>query len=194
MLSMAGAPQPEQGNPMVNVKAATQAAKVNIQFSGRLYQIGVVVRDLEDGMRHYSTLLGLGPYARIDTDYIGRYRDWTGRISNRNAFARWGDLYLEMIEPGTGQSNAREWLETRGEGIFHLGYATDDLKQRPGGVDVCFESLDTRLPSGQPAVIHLDTVGQLGYFVELSDSGLAERLSDWINAVHVGKADPAAFE
>lgn len=164
-----------------------------IRFDGELYQIGVVVRSLEQGMAHYASLLGLGPYARIDTDYTGRYRDWTGRIANRNAFARWGKLYLELIEPGIGQSNAREWLETRGEGIFHLGYATDDLDQRPGGVAVCFESLDTRLPSGKPAIIHLDTVDQLGYFLELADRALAERLSRWIDAVHDGSADPNAF-
>ena len=123
-----------------------------MKFNGTLYQIGV-----------------------------GRYREWTGRIANRNAFARWGALYLEMIEPGAGQSNAREWLETRGEGIFHLGYATDDLDQRPGGVEVCFETLSNRTPEGKPAVIHLDTVEQLGYFVELADSALATQLCNWID-------------
>lgn len=152
-----------------------------MNFNGTLYQIGVVVRDLEAGMAHYSALLGLGPYQRIDTDYTGRYRNWTGRIANRNAFARWGALYLEMVEPGTGQSNAREWLETRGEGIFHLGYATDDLDQRPAGVEVCFETLSNRTAEGKPAVIHLDTVDQLGYFVELADRALAENLCRWID-------------
>jgi methylmalonyl-CoA/ethylmalonyl-CoA epimerase len=173
--------------------STTGAANPALRFEGRFYQIGVVVRSLEQGMAHYSTLLGLGPWARIDTDYTGRYRDWTGRIANRNAFARWGDMYLEMIEPGIGNSNAREWLDTRGEGIFHLGYATDDLEQRPGGVEVCFESLGARLPSGKAAVVHLDTVEQLGYFVELSDSSLVERLSNWIDSVHAGTADPASF-
>ena len=152
-----------------------------MHFEGKLYQIGVVVRDLNVGMHHYSTLLGLGPYKRLDTDYRGRYRDWIGRIANRNAFARWGDLYLEMIEPGEGQSTAKEWLRTRGEGIFHLGYATDDLDQRPGGVQVCFESLDTRTADGKCAVIHLDTLEQLGYYVELSDRALADNLSRWID-------------
>jgi len=147
-----------------------------LNFSGDLYQIAVVVRNLEQGMARYSTLLGLGPYWRLDTHYQGRYRDWSGTIANRNAFARWGDLYLEMIEPGEGLSNAREWLETRGEGIFHLGYATDDLDQRPGGVGVCFESLSHRLASGAPAVLHLDTVDQLGYFVELADRAMVKGL------------------
>jgi hypothetical protein len=153
-----------------------------MKFNGTLYQIGVVVRNLEAGMQHYSTLLGLGPYARLDTSYMGRYRNWTGRIANRNAFARWANLYLEMIEPGIGESNAMEWLRTRGEGIFHLGYATDDLDQRPGGVEACFEVLDTRAALGGPAVIQLDTVEQLGYFVELADRALVEKLCTWIDA------------
>ena len=79
-----------------------------MEFKGDLYQIGVVVRDIDAGMEQYRRLLGLGPFWRLDTRYEGRYRDWTGVFANRNAFTRWGDLYLEMIEPGLGQGNARE--------------------------------------------------------------------------------------
>ena len=148
---------------------------------GDFYQIGVVVRDIERGMAHYRELLGVGPFWRLDTDYHGRYRDWTGRFANRNAFARWGDLYLEMIEPVHGEGNAKEWLETRGEGIFHLGYAVDDLAWRPEGAECVFESWGATLPDGAPAVIHLDTVAELGYFVELSDRALVERLNSGID-------------
>ncbi|GAC1577736.1 MAG: hypothetical protein NVS3B5_09980 [Sphingomicrobium sp.] len=148
---------------------------------GDFYQIGVVVRDLDPGMAQYRTLLGLGPFMQMQTRYRGRFRDWEGTIANRNAFTKWGDLYLEMVEPGLGQGNAREWLETRGEGIFHLGYATDNLTQRPGGAPVCFESFGATLANGAPAVIHLDTVAQLGYFVELSDRGLVDRLNSAVD-------------
>jgi methylmalonyl-CoA/ethylmalonyl-CoA epimerase len=146
-------------------------------LQGDFFQVGVVVRDLDCGMEQYRRLLGLGPFMQIRTDYRARYRNWEGRISNRNAFARWGDMYLEMVEPGIGEGNAREWLETRGEGIFHLGYAVDDLSQRPGGVECCFESFGATMPDGSAAVIHLDTVDMLGYFVELSDRALANRLN-----------------
>lgn len=152
-----------------------------MQPPGDFYQIGVVVRDIEEGMARYGKLLGVGPFWRLDTDYHGRYRDWTGRFANRNAFARWGDLYLEMIEPVLGEGNAKEWLETRGEGIFHLGYAVDDLSWRPQGVECVFESWGATLPDGEPAVIHLDTVAELGYFVELSDRALVERLNAGID-------------
>lgn len=152
-----------------------------MKFEGDFYQIGVVVRDIDAGMAHYRDLLGLGPFWRLDTDYEGRYRDWRGRFANRNAFTKWGDVYLEMIEPVVGQGNAREWLETRGEGIFHMGYAVDDMHQRPGGVECVFESWGATLPDGEAAVIHLDTVAQLGYFVELSDRALVAKLNAGID-------------
>ncbi len=162
-----------------------------MQFEGDFYQIGVVVRDLERGMEQYRKLLGLGPFMQMQTHYRGRYRGWEGTIANRNAFAKWQNLYLELVEPGLGAGNAREWLETRGEGIFHLGYATDDISQRPGGVAVCFEAFGATLPNGDAAVIHLDTVAQLGYFVELSDRSLVGRLNAAIDDFAAGAEKPA---
>jgi hypothetical protein len=121
-----------------------------MKFDGDLYQVGVVVRNIEQGMARYRALLGLGPFWRLDTNYHGRYRNWRGTFANKNAFARWGDLYLEMIEPGLGEGNAKEWLETRGEGIFHVGYATDNLDQRPGGVEVCSSPLVHLMQMARP--------------------------------------------
>ena len=154
---------------------------------GDFYQVGVVVRDIDEGMAHYRKLLGLGPFWRLDTDYEGRYRDWRGRFANKNAFTSWGNLYLEMIEPVQGEGNAKEWLETRGEGIFHLGYAVDDLAQRPEGAECVFESWGATLDNGDSAVIHLDTVSQLGYFVELSDRALVNRLNAGIDRFLAGE-------
>ena len=152
-----------------------------MNIEGDFYQVGVVVRDIDKAMEQYRKLLGLGPFWRLDTSYEGRYRDWRGHFANKNAFTKWGDLYLEMIEPGEGEGNAKEWLETRGEGIFHLGYAVDDMSRRPEGVEVCFESFGVTLANGDPTVIHLDTVDQLGYFVELSDRSLVNKLNKMID-------------
>jgi methylmalonyl-CoA/ethylmalonyl-CoA epimerase len=162
-----------------------------MKLDGDFYQIGVVVADIDRGMDHYRRLLGLGPFWRLDTDYEGRYRDWRGRFANRNAFTRWGKVYLEMIEPVLGEGNAKEWLETRGEGIFHLGYAVDDLGQRPDGVECVFESWGATLANGDAAVIHLDTVAQLGYFVELSDRDLVTRLNAGIDRFLTGQGNSA---
>jgi hypothetical protein len=149
---------------------------------GDFYQIGVVVADIDQGIEHYRSLLGLGPFWRLDTDYEGRYRDWHGRIVNKNAFTKWGDVYLEMIQPIVGKGNAKEWLDNCGPGIFHLGYAVDDLSQRPAEAPCVFESWGAQTENGGAAVIHLDTVDQLGYFVELADRNLVVKLSQKIDA------------
>jgi len=148
-----------------------------LPVAGTVYQIGVVVPNLEQGMANYSRILGLENWKRLDTDYIGRYRDWEGRIANRNAFARWGDIHLEMIEPGVGEGNAMEWLRTRGMGMFHLGVAVDDVRDRPSDIEVVFEVRGMTQPDGSPALIHIDTVPLLGYFLELTWRPMADRLS-----------------
>ncbi len=148
-----------------------------LPVDGKIYQIGVVCPNLEESMEHYSRILGLGDWKRMDTDYIGRYRDWEGRIANRNAFAVWGDIHLEMIEPGVGEGNAMEWLRTRGAGIFHLGISVADVRVRPADLEPVFEVRSQTQPDGSPAIVHLDTVPQLGYFLELTYRPLAEMLA-----------------
>jgi hypothetical protein len=86
-----------------------------------------------------------------------------------------------MIEPKQGNSGAREWLERRGEGIFHLGYVVDGPPVAPPGIKACFETLDTRV-DGRPAIIHLDTVDRLGYFVELTHRKVSDGLIRWIDS------------
>ncbi len=150
-------------------------------LNATLHQIGVIVRDLEQGMAHYRDLVGLGPFMTMRTRYEARFHDWRGTIANHNAFAKWGDLYLEMVEPGEGDGIHRHWLETRGEGIFHLGFWTDDMSQRPGGAEVCFEPMGAVNPDGSPRIVMFDTLKELGWYVELADRQLVETLNSGID-------------
>lgn len=149
----------------------------SLPFDGTIYQVGAVCANLEQGMADYSRVLGLTDWKRLDTDYTGRYRDWRGRIANRNAFAQWGDIHLELIEPGLGEGNAKEWLRTRGPGIFHIGIAVDDVRNRPEDIEVVFEVTAHTQPDGSPVIVHLDTVAMFGYFVELAYRPMAEGLA-----------------
>lgn len=150
-------------------------------LNATLHQVGVIVRDLEQGMARYRDLLGLGPFMTMRTNYEARFHDWRGTVANHNAFAKWGDLYLEMVEPGIGEGVHRHWLETRGEGIFHLGFWTDDMSQRPGGAAVCFESMGAVNPDGSARIIMLDTLDELGWYIELGDREMVEGLNTMID-------------
>jgi len=142
-------------------------------FEGELCQIGIVVKDLEAGMARYSAMLGVSGWKRLDTDYRARFRQWEGRIANRNAFAALGNIHVELVEPGVGEGIAKEWLQRRGEGIFHLAFGTGDLWQRPGGAEVIFANLDRVQHDGHPEIVMLDTEAELGWYMELMPQSLA---------------------
>ena len=151
-------------------------------IDGRLYHLGVVVKDIDDGMDLYRRLLGVPSFHRLDTNYQARHRDWEGTIANRNAFGRWGDLVVELVEPGLGHGPAGEYLSRFGPGVFHVGYATDDPTQTPGGFRPCFEVHPTRRPDGSFGIVYLDTLDSLGFFVELVERASAERVIATVEA------------
>jgi 4-hydroxyphenylpyruvate dioxygenase-like putative hemolysin len=43
------------------------------------------------------------------------------------AFVESGDVQIELIQPVEGKNLYTEFLETRGEGIHHLGYQVEDM-------------------------------------------------------------------
>lgn len=149
-------------------------------IEGRLYHVGIAVQDLEAAMQTYRTLFGVTAFHRIDTNYPARHRDWEGSIANRNAFGMVGPLMVELVEPGLGDGPAREFLDQRGQGIFHIGYATDHPTQRPGGVAPCFEVHSSRRADGSYGIVYLDTLDSLGYFVELVDTPIADGLIELV--------------
>ncbi|MBV9995368.1 MAG: VOC family protein [Caulobacteraceae bacterium] len=152
-------------------------------IDGRLYHFGVVVRDIDAGMARYRTLLGVPAFSRLDTHYEARHRDWRGIIANKNAFGRWGDLVVELVQPGLGNGPAGEFLASRGEGVFHVGYATDDPTQRPGGVTPCFEVHSSRRADGSFGIVYLDTLDALGFFVELVEQEVARRTVERVESL-----------
>jgi methylmalonyl-CoA/ethylmalonyl-CoA epimerase len=143
-------------------------------IEGHMYHLGVVTRDIDTAMTNYREVLGLGPFWRLDTHYPARFRGHDTTIANHNAFGQWGELLIEIVQPGLGHGPQHEALRDRGEGIFHVGYSTTNPDQRPTGVGACFEVLDTQsLPTG---IVYLDTLATLGYFVELVPEAQANSL------------------
>ncbi len=153
------------------------------EIDGRLYHLGIVVRDIDDGMVAYRRLLGVPAFHRLDTNYHARHRDWEGTIANRNAFGKWGDLIVELVEPGLGRGPAHEYLNLRGPGIFHVGYATDNPAQTPGGIRPCFEVHPTRRLDGTFGIVYLDTLELLGFYVELVETPSAQRIIATVHAM-----------
>ena len=94
----------------------------------KVNQIGVVVRDLDKAIEYYESL-GIGPFKPISVNVIERKvrgvpnDEWKFRIS----VADMGPVQFELVQPVAGESIQKEFLETKGEGINHLGFYVDDF-------------------------------------------------------------------
>jgi methylmalonyl-CoA/ethylmalonyl-CoA epimerase len=94
-------------------------------------QVAVVVHDLDEAMRHYTTALGIAPWRvyTLSPDWVPNmtYRGREQPYSARMALADVGAMQYELIQPLDGPTIHREFLDARGEGLHHFGYFVDDL-------------------------------------------------------------------
>lgn len=92
-------------------------------------QVGIVVRDIEKTVALYYSTFGIGPFAIVpEVKFEGvilRGSPINAKI--KVAFAQSGPLQIELIQPLEGENIYTEFLDTRGEGLHHLGFQVDDF-------------------------------------------------------------------
>lgn len=106
------------------------AEKVKIK---EVLQIAVVVKDLQKAMKHYWDVFGIGPW-RIFTfqpPFLSKttVRCKPEQYTMKIAVTQIGNINWELIEPLTGPSIYKEFLEQKGEGLHHIACATEDYDQ-----------------------------------------------------------------
>ena len=141
---------------------------------GKAAQIGCVVRDVSETIKHYEGTIGIGPFNVIDFRPEKSYvKGRTGAIYLKIGIAQLTpELSLELIEIVTGEPYHKDFLEKHGEGVQHLGFMTDEydavLKRAEElGVEVLMWA-ETIVPGmGQVRGAYLDTYDLVGVLVEI---------------------------
>jgi methylmalonyl-CoA/ethylmalonyl-CoA epimerase len=82
--------------------------------------IGIAVRSIRDQQAHYENTLG--------ATFEGVEDVPSQKV--RVAFFKINDVRLELLEPTDPSSTIAKFLETRGEGLHHLAFTVDDVRQR----------------------------------------------------------------
>ncbi len=141
----------------------------NITESWTLTQVGVVVRDVEKVIERL-TEIGIGPFQQmtLPPEREEYFRDKRMYADFNIHGALMGNVQLELIQPVSGDSPHKEFLETQGEGIQHVMFAVDDLEKtiahlEEKGVTVL---LRAKFPGGR-GVAYMD-FGAGNIVVELS--------------------------
>ena len=85
----------------------------------KIEHIGIAVSDLNSAIRFYEDVLGLECYA------IEEVADQ----KVKTAFFRIGETKIELLESINPEGPIGKFIEKRGEGIHHIAFAVDDVKE-----------------------------------------------------------------
>jgi hypothetical protein len=93
-------------------------------------QNGYVVPDIEAAVRHWTEVMGVGPFFMFDhpqfTELCYRGQKCTADISA--ALAYWGDVQIELIQQWNDVPSAyRDWPAAAMGGLHHVGVMTQSV-------------------------------------------------------------------
>lgn len=98
---------------------------------GKVCQNGYVVRDIEAAMKHWTEVLGIGPFFYIKHVPMEgfRYRGVPSDAEISIALANTGDLQIELIQQrNDAPSLYRDFLQAGNEGLQHMSYWTNEYQ------------------------------------------------------------------
>jgi methylmalonyl-CoA/ethylmalonyl-CoA epimerase len=130
----------------------------------QLHHICLVVHDIDKGTAYYESL-GIGPWQ--DYPPLSEYTDL--QVPNADAFLRMryrfvnlDNFQLQLCEPPQLDCPQRRFLDSRGEGVFQLGFESDvDAAAQQGealGLDVLMRG---QRPNGS-GFVYFDTIDEAG--------------------------------
>jgi methylmalonyl-CoA/ethylmalonyl-CoA epimerase len=136
----------------------------------KIDQVGIVVRDIEKAMQYYSSFFGLGPFRRLNVTSVDRvvYGRPAKDVANLTRVTRMGSVQFELVQPISGESIQKEFLEKRGEGINHLGFFVKDLDAEVTKLaEKGFKPVSTGRFTGGGGFAYFDTNQVGGVFFEV---------------------------
>lgn len=131
-------------------------------------QVGVVVRDIDKAINFYTNTYGIGPFRIFNLDIPeATLHGKTVPMQIRVALSRFGPVQLELVELPEGESIYHEFLETRGEGLHHLGFFVADIEKEIAKLErMGIGVLQGGKVPGM-SFAYMDTEGPGGFIIEL---------------------------
>jgi methylmalonyl-CoA/ethylmalonyl-CoA epimerase len=86
----------------------------------KIDHLGIAVRSIEESLPFYENALGL-KCEKVETVESQKVK---------TAFLGVGGVHIELLEPTAPDSPVAKFLETRGEGIHHIAFYTDQIEDQ----------------------------------------------------------------
>lgn len=142
----------------------------NAEVFRQLHHVCIVVRDLEKSIAYYESL-GIGPWE--DYPPLEIYKDNLD-VSDRDGFFKLryklvnlDNIQIQLVEPSEGKTPQRIFLDTHGEGVFHLGFTVPDADASEA--DAAKLGIETLMKGRRPdgsGFTYFDTADKAGVVLE----------------------------
>jgi len=94
-----------------------------------LHHIAIVLRNMDEAIKFYTSI-GVGPFEDYPPlkEYIKLdVPDEVGFHNVKIKVVQIGPIQIQLIQPGRGKSLYKDFLEKKGEGVYHLGFIVDNV-------------------------------------------------------------------
>jgi len=150
------------------------------------FQQAYVVADLDAAQEALARSLGASPFVTLPPALLPyRYRGRDVQCALALAFARSGDVQIELLQPVEGEGLHVEFLAEHGFGAHHLGFLIDQLDpELAHAAGLGFGEVMSGA-FGSLRFAYLDTFAALGLYVELVEDpdGMMAQLMAWRDPV-----------
>ena len=132
--------------------------------------MGVAVRDLDASIEFYTAMFGLTVAGR-ETNEAQGVREAMLYVAD----APGGASYVQLLEPLGADTPVGKFLDSRGEGVHHIGYGVDDVAR----------ALETLREQGVRLVDERPRHGSLGASIAfLHPKSVGGVLTELVQAAH----------
>ena len=140
----------------------------------RAYQVGVVVRDLDQAVAFYERL-GIGPFEEGPSAHAVErkiYGETSTDAKVEGRLAQMGNIEFELLQPVSGRTVQGDFLEEHGEGVVHICAHTEDLERDIEELtELGYEVISEGKLSDGGRFAYFDTRAVGGLILELFETG-----------------------
>jgi methylmalonyl-CoA epimerase len=147
-------------------------------FDGtKIVQIAIVVRDVEKYAKNYAEFFGVEVpeiiISETEDKAKTRYHGRPTKARVKQAFFRFDNTLIELLEPVGGPSTWKEFLDNNGEGVHHIAFEVKGMddriaEMRDRGIDVIQQGRWTTYTGGR--YVYFDSNDRLAVMLELLEN------------------------
>ena len=142
------------------------------ELLSKFHHVAVIVKNMDEAVEYYQAL-GIGPFGPSNLVHIDRKmygKPVPADIKNMVKVTKMGPIGIELIQPVSGESLPRKFLESRGEGINHIGFIVDDIEEATAiMVEAGFKVISSSKNEGGGGMAFFDTDRVGGVLIDLEE-------------------------